>query len=449
MASGLWGALGAALQQGVGTYNDISQQEAQERERQAQRQMDQERMKLQQEQAKREAETFLLAQKDRRRAQLLGAIEGLNPKDIVPTDILNQVREEAPEYLTRLNLDPATANIDPTLQAAGGGMGAMVPNLAGLQLGPEQATRKATLQEQGQQANLDAAAAALAKQKADEERAAKIMDQLAKGTLKDTPANRALLSQYTKANPNEMWGSIEHPSRANAGRGSGGIGDVNGLAQAVIQNPALWETLTPTARTKLAPTLNAMGFDFTRGMQASGIKYMAEANAALQSANDLATALQNDKGDSTGAIQGYAGYLPDTALTQALFDTRDVKTMQSKIDLVKQRIGKLLEGGVLRMEDEKKYARILPTVFDSDPVKAAKMKNVIETLQSDIASYVEQQQGAGRRVPGFEGVSVNTDSGRGPAPAPEFNAQAIRPVTSREGASKPRAVGRFVVVEEK
>lgn len=57
------------------------------------------------------------------------------------------------------------------------------------------------------------------------------------------------------------------------------------------------------------------------------------------------------------------------------------KQQQAKIDLVKQIIGKALEGGVLRKEDEVKYAKILPTIGDPDAVAQSKIDSLIALLE--------------------------------------------------------------------
>lgn len=56
-----------------------------------------------------------------------------------------------------------------------------------------------------------------------------------------------------------------------------------------------------------------------------------------------------------------------------------------------QMVGKFMEGGVLRKEDEVKYGEMLPRVTDTDPIAKAKMLGVydmlIEKLNTDISSY--------------------------------------------------------------
>lgn len=386
MPGGIWEAIGAALQQGVGTYQNVSRDQQRQRlaEEESRRQNE-----WQQAQLERQRQDMERSDEDRKIKQLHDAITLANPGDDL-SGFESEIRATAPHLLPALKIGGGQAEqTAPVASGVGFGLGGPLQLPA-----PKTVTRKASLGEQAAQIQIETGQTELDQKKKNAEIAQKLTDAIAAGTLRDTPANRMKLAQYTSVNPNEVWGTIEHPSRAGSGRG----GQVSGLAQAVLANPPLYEQLTPTAKTAIAPELAAAGFDFAKSMNASGIKFMAEANAAVEGARSLEAALAADKGDASGPIQGLAGYLPDTDFTQDWFDTRDVKKMQSLIDLQRQRIGKLFEGGVLRKEDEVKYAKILPTTMDHPETQARKMQNVIATLEADIASYIEQQQIAGRRV---------------------------------------------------
>jgi hypothetical protein len=442
MAGGIWEALGAALQSGSNTYRDASAQQLAQRKAE-------EQLKLQQAEAARQAEyqqqqmgiqrdqlamdkkQFELGQEDRQRKILESAIEHADPNSVVDNQLLDSVRATAPDMLSRFNVTAPKFGVNATTglgkATSDNPLGLATPGAQpAVSFTPEQATRRATLPEQAQIQALDT-------QKQNTQRAQQIMDALASGKLKDTPANRALISQYTSANPNEMWGSIEHPSRANGGGGRGG--PVDGLAAAVLANPALYSQLTPTQKGALAPALAQAGFDFTKPMGASGIKEVAAAQAAIGSAKELEETLRTDDGKSTGPIQGLAGWLPDLDIAQSVFGTRDVKKMQALIDQTKQTIGKLFEGGVLRKEDEVKYAKILPTVYDSVEVQLAKMHNVREKLDRDLASYTNQQNIAGNRTqakePNFpmQPAFVGQQTGQQPPQAPNKSRFQIVNVT--------------------
>lgn len=70
------------------------------------------------------------------------------------------------------------------------------------------------------------------------------------------------------------------------------------------------------------------------------------------------------------------------------------QSLQGRIALTKQLIGKALEGGVLRKEDEAKYAKILPTINDTDATAADKIANITRKLQERLFLY-EQAIGSG------------------------------------------------------
>lgn len=68
--------------------------------------------------------------------------------------------------------------------------------------------------------------------------------------------------------------------------------------------------------------------------------------------------------------------------------------LQADVSRVKQVIGKALEGGVLRKEDEEKYAKILPTVNDTDAVAQYKISQIKSDLERKLALY-QQNLGGG------------------------------------------------------
>ena len=77
------------------------------------------------------------------------------------------------------------------------------------------------------------------------------------------------------------------------------------------------------------------------------------------------------------------------------FDTT-AQTQQSQIDAVRQIVGKALEGGVLRKEDEAKYAKILPTLSDTPTVAKNKIKQVMSLLQDNYDQYLQLQKTTGK-----------------------------------------------------
>lgn len=73
-----------------------------------------------------------------------------------------------------------------------------------------------------------------------------------------------------------------------------------------------------------------------------------------------------------------------------------LKYYKQKIDLVRQKVGKALEGGVLRKEDEEKYKKILTTINDTPNLSVAKIDSLIGTVETNLDNYTTLQTGAGR-----------------------------------------------------
>jgi hypothetical protein len=68
------------------------------------------------------------------------------------------------------------------------------------------------------------------------------------------------------------------------------------------------------------------------------------------------------------------------------YDT-DQQTLQALIDKTRQIVGKALEGGVLRKEDEEKYKKILPTTSDTKDVALAKIDAIQKQLALKSTNY--------------------------------------------------------------
>lgn len=161
------------------------------------------------------------------------------------------------------------------------------------------------------------------------------------------------------------------------------------LADTVIANPALYENLTPSAKTRIAPLLAGKGFTgFGKPLAESAMKQISESRSAIESLRDLRQTL-NENEQYIGPISG----------VQALNPYSDARKAQAKIDLVKQRVGKALEGGVLRKEDEEKYKKILATLYDTPSTAISKVDNLIATLERDIKLFEDEQRRGGRNVP--------------------------------------------------
>jgi hypothetical protein len=91
----------------------------------------------------------------------------------------------------------------------------------------------------------------------------------------------------------------------------------------------------------------------------------------------------------------------------------DSKARQGTIDRVKQVIGKALEGGVLRKEDEIKYEKILPTIGDPPSVAKAKLKGLKDALVLRRQTMLDALKDAGYETSRFQERSDAAGGGAG------------------------------------
>lgn len=174
------------------------------------------------------------------------------------------------------------------------------------------------------------------------------------------------------------------------------------LAKVVMEQPQLFDQLTATQKGEIAEELGRNGFVFGKPLAESAITKMAETRSAMASLKDLRTVLQENE-QYIGPISGLAALNPYS----------DARKAQARIDLVKQRVGKALEGGVLRKEDEEKYKKILATLQDTPSTAFSKVDGLIQTLERDLDIFIEGQRAAGRRVnaPGAPNQSATPAGG--------------------------------------
>lgn len=79
-------------------------------------------------------------------------------------------------------------------------------------------------------------------------------------------------------------------------------------------------------------------------------------------------------------VKAKAGAMLPNAVTEVTGWGATAKSKQAVIDRVKQVIGKALEGGVLRKEDEYKYEKILPTIGDVAAVVTSKLDGLEQAI---------------------------------------------------------------------
>jgi len=164
------------------------------------------------------------------------------------------------------------------------------------------------------------------------------------------------------------------------------------LADAVIAQPALFDAIGTEGIRQIAPMLNSKGFVYQgKAMNETALTKIAESKSALMQLNDLKSTL----------IQ-YKDYLGPVTGLSALNPYSDAKKAQAVIELVKQRVGKALEGGVLRAEDTAKYKKILSEITDTPSTAFFKVDNLIENVSRDLDNYVSVQGAGGRNISGVK-----------------------------------------------
>lgn len=198
-------------------------------------------------------------------------------------------------------------------------------------------------------------------------------------------AQRALdlLTQYQRNSRPQRMG------RGGAGGGNADSGGANPMVQAVLDNPSLFHNLTPTVKTAIAPALAAAGFQgFGAPIGEGEVTKIADIEDSLKAVAQLGEKLPQNKG-LFGPFVGRVG--PMNPYNES------ARSMQAEVDLLRQRVGKALEGGVLRKEDEAKYKKILPELSDTPEVAANKLSQLKSMLSRDLRTFQETSRATGRR----------------------------------------------------
>ena len=118
---------------------------------------------------------------------------------------------------------------------------------------------------------------------------------------------------------------------------------------------------------------------------------------------------------STGTSAKVGAMLPNW-VTELTGRGISAKQKQATIDRVKQVIGKALEGGVLRKEDELKYEKILPTIYDNPQVVTTKLAGLKTALTQRRQTLIDALADAGYDTSRFnERGAVKPVPSHGPA----------------------------------
>jgi len=191
---------------------------------------------------------------------------------------------------------------------------------------------------------------------------------------------------------------------SGSGSGSGGTSNKSSLSketQAYYDNPALLSQVTATKRKQIIDEVTRAGLDasvFTKAkpLSDSAIKEITQIESALSSLDDLEQKMQ-DNLQYIGPIKGLAALNPYSK----------AKQVQSDIDRVRQVVGKALEGGVLRKEDEEKYKKILSTITDTPENALYKLQQLRTALNNNLTNYQSAQNNAGNLIKTATGKTLD------------------------------------------
>jgi hypothetical protein len=175
------------------------------------------------------------------------------------------------------------------------------------------------------------------------------------------------------------------------GGGGGAGGNMSSTTQAIIDNPALFDNLTPTVKGQVITELQTGGYDTSnlgvKGLSDTAIQNISQTQKALDDLAGLKSKITGNI-DKLGPIKGLAALNPWSS----------AKKLQADVDRVRQTVGKALEGGVLRKEDEEKYKKILATLTDTPDTASYKIDALMGSITRDIENYKSLQQSAGRSL---------------------------------------------------
>lgn len=133
------------------------------------------------------------------------------------------------------------------------------------------------------------------------------------------------------------------------------------------------------------------GSDSLKRLSIPEIRNLSESQTTVKLAGGLLDTI--DKNEKImGPVTGIGALFPYS---------EEQRNLQAKFDLVRQKVGKMLEGGVLRKEDEAKYKKILPLVTDTPAVARSKAEQLRQVLEEDLGQHLKNLKTAGYNTSGI------------------------------------------------
>ncbi len=210
-----------------------------------------------------------------------------------------------------------------------------------------------------------------------------------------------LYNKKTGETVGKSVGKVSSGGSAGGSSGANGTSSLSKETQAYYDNPALLSQVTATKRKQIIDEVTRAGLDasvFTKAkpLSDSAIKEITQIESALSSLDDLEQKIK-DNLQYIGPIKGLAALNPYSK----------AKQVQSDIDRVRQVVGKALEGGVLRKEDEEKYKKILSTITDTPENALYKLQQLRTALSTNLSNYQSAQNNAGNLIKTVTGKTLD------------------------------------------
>lgn len=168
-------------------------------------------------------------------------------------------------------------------------------------------------------------------------------------------------------------------------------GSVDQWAEMLSKGQATVANVPTAIRDSVVQRVSELGTGVNKQMSDTAITEISQTKAALSSLDDLQSKITENQND-LGPITGLEAYNPWS----------EKRKIQADIDRVRQVVGKALEGGVLRKEDEEKYKKILATITDTPETALYKIEALKSDIQRKIDEYISLQAGAGRYTGGIQ-----------------------------------------------
>lgn len=127
---------------------------------------------------------------------------------------------------------------------------------------------------------------------------------------------------------------------------------------------------------------------------------ITEYDDSLRLLESVKTSMLVDFKDVGGPISSRLGSIPGIELVSE--SAMRQREFEAQVNLVKQIIGKALEGGVLRKEDEIKYEKILPNLKDTDRIRATKIAELERQILGKKQGLLQNLSLSGYNTSGFD-----------------------------------------------